>query len=294
MQFEIPLSKFKGPFNLSRTIASEQCPSDFWTKGEKYVTFAEVDNDWIRIEVVPNRDSLLVEATKPKAVKNLLLYQFWAEYDLDEFYNEFSDDKYISKAINACEGLRVMRDLNPEQMFLRALLTQNSSVRQIRKMQDLIMKHYGEKVNGFYSFPKPKTLAKIDKTELEEKCKVGYRAEYILNAARLLANGELNLNELRKLETSEARRILTKINGIGPKVADIILLYALGKPDTFPMDVWLRRALIREYFDGKKVSDQKLREFTLSYFGNHAGFAHLYMWSFERKLNKMIPIKSLR
>jgi N-glycosylase/DNA lyase len=184
-----------------------------------------------------------------------LLYNFWANYDLEDFYNEFRDDKYISKIIDIHKGLRPMHDPYPE-MFVRAILTQNSSVEQIRKMQTLVMKTYGKCIrvgmDEFYTWPEPEILARINPNDLKRKCKVGYRAEYLVNTAKLIVNKKISLDELKKLDTRVARELLTQIKGIGPKVGDMILFYSLGKVDAFPMDVWIRRALMREYFGGEK------------------------------------------
>jgi len=97
----------------------------------------------------------------------------------------------------------------------------------------------------------------------------------------------LDIKQIRKVDSERARKLLLEIKGIGPKVADIILLYGFGKPDVFPMDIWLRKALIREYFNNEKISDSKLRGFALDYFGRYAGIAHLYMFYYERKLRNL-------
>jgi N-glycosylase/DNA lyase len=162
-------------------------------------------------------------------------------------------------------------------------------VKQIRSIDRAIRLNFGRKIvfsDGeiFYTFPKPEVLAELTVKKLRERGKLGYRAEYITNAAKLVLSGDLNLIELKDIPTSEAREILkTQVKGIGDKVADIILLYGLGKSDAFPMDRWIRRALIREYFKGKRMSDGKLRDFAIEYFREHAGVAHLYIFSYERK-----------
>ena len=75
------------------------------------------------------------------------------------------------------------------------------------------------------------------------------------------------------------------IKGIGPKVADIILGFGIGKRDVFPMDIWLKRTIKREYFNDRKTSDNQLRKFALEYFGEHAQVAHVYIYCYERRWN---------
>jgi N-glycosylase/DNA lyase len=278
MLIKISKNKFNGPLNLKLCMDSEQCPTDLWQfENGKYKTFIEFHNKWISVEIWEDSNTLFINSEKDISEK--ILYQFWADYDVLDFYSKFKRDKYLSKAIEALEGLRVMRNLDLNWGIFEAILTQNSSIKQIRKMERNLRKFYG---NGFTIVVHK--LARAKDSEVEKKCKVGYRARYLIDVAKLLNNKKLNLENLARMSTEEARKALLKIKGIGPKVADIILLYTLGKPDAFPMDVWLKRALMREYFSGKNVNDSKLRNFALNYFGEHAGIAHLYMFYYERKI----------
>lgn len=273
----ISKTQFKGPFSLKFCIESQQCPSDLWQfENGKYKAFIEVNSKWIPAKIWENADTLFINARRD--LSNKILYQFWSEYDVLDFYSKFRAEKYFSKAIKFFRGLRPMRNLDLNWGVLEAICTQNSSVKQIRKMEANLRKFYG---NGLTIDIQKLSIAR--KSEVERKCKVGYRAQYLINTARLLKEKKLNFEELRQMNTQEDRNSLLAIKGIGPKVADIILFYTLGRPDTFPMDVWLKRALIREYFNGKERSNKELREFALNYFGNHAGIAHLYMFCYERK-----------
>ena len=85
------------------------------------------------------------------------------------------------------------------------------------------------------------------------------------------------------MKTEDARKFLMNIKGIGPKVADIILGFGIGKINVFPMDVWLKRAIKREYFNNRKIPNNGLRKFALEYFGEHAQVAHVYIYCYERK-----------
>lgn len=285
MVFKISKDKFNGLFNLKFTLNAEQCPSDIWHfENKKYKAFIKLNNEWIQAVIWENSDTLFIDSDKDVSEK--ILYHFWSEYDVQDFYSKFNSDAYLSKAIRACRGLRIMRNLDISWGIIEALCTQNSSVKQIRKMESNLKKFYG---NG-YTFDLRKIINANEK-ELQQKCKVGYRAKYIINVAKKILNGELNTEEIKQKNSKDARKLLLEINGIGPKVADIILLYSFGKPDVFPMDVWLRRTLIREYFGGKQTTDKKLREFALNYFGEHAGIANLYMFYYERKITRFATQK---
>jgi N-glycosylase/DNA lyase len=155
-------------------------------------------------------------------------------------------------------------------------------------METLICKYYGDEIRlsdgtTFYTPPRIEKLATARENELRKKCRVGYRAPYMINVARAILNGDIAVEDFVEKSTGEARKELMSVKGIGPKVSDIILLYGFGKMDVFPMDRWLRRALRREYFKREKVSEGRLRDFALDHFGKHAGIAHLYMFYYERK-----------
>lgn len=288
---KIPIEHFNGPFNLSYTLNSEQCPADLWKFKSSPFIHLNIGK-WIRVKVTQSGRSLEVTPSCPltrtekKRLEEKILSLFWADYPLPAFYEEFSSDPYLSPILEAVEGLRVMKCPNLSWSLMEAVNSQNTTVEQVRKRDRLFRKHYGKKIvfDGvpFYTFPKLSTIATLTEEELREKCNVGYRAEYILNAAKTFDEEELKA--LQDIDSDKARDKLMDVKGIGPKVADICLLYGLGMPDVFPMDVWLKKALRREYFDGETISNQRLRDFALEYFGKHAGFAHLYIFYWERKL----------
>ena len=282
---KIPKTEFSGGFDMGKTLESDQCPSDIWnSEGNKYKAFIKIKSEWRPVWIWEDASNLFVktQSNLSEIGREKILYHFWHDYNLSRFYRKYRKDRYISKIIKFCKGLRVMRDLDINYRIIEAILTQNSSVKQIRNMESCLRKFYG---NGC-TF-NLKKIANASKKELQQKCKVGYRARYITNAAKKILSGELDIEQIRKANSESARKLLLEIHGIGPKVADIILLYGFGKPDVFPMDVWLRKALIREYFNNEKVSDSKLRRLALDYFGRYAGIAHLYMFYYERKLRNL-------
>jgi 3-methyladenine DNA glycosylase/8-oxoguanine DNA glycosylase len=297
-RIQIPPSLFHGSFNLEATLDCEQCPSDIYFEENDWVkTFVRVNGDFFKIRlkqkvkyltgaVIPSKGKVSKE--RLSQIKVLLLKQFTADYNLPGFYKKFSGDKYMSEVIKACEGLRLMQDWNLFWRFIEAVYTQNISVTQIRKIDGLIRRNFGRKIefvdgDSFCFFPNAKDLASASQLELKQKCKLGDRAEYVAYAVSLINQGRVSLEKLAEIPTPEARDILVRIKGFGPKVADIFLVYGLGRADAFPMDVWLKQALKREYFGTQRQPEKKLRDFALGYFGQHAAIAHLYMFYFERK-----------
>lgn len=287
----IPLERFNGSFDLNHTLNSWQCTADLCRFENKPHTFFKLKSGWVKV-TFSQPNNLRVKASRKlskkdkKELKEEILYFFWSKYPLGKFYNEFAEDEYLSQTFEPLRGMRVMKSKNLSWSLMEAVYSQNTTVEQVRNRDRLFRKNYGKEVqfnNGtsFHTFPNLSKIAKLSEEELRENCKVGYRAPYILNAAKRFK--ESDLRKMKSWNSEKARNELMKVKGIGPKVADIFLLYGLGMRDVFPMDVWLKRALIREYFNGEKQSEKELRDFALDYFGNHAGFAHLYMFYWERK-----------
>jgi N-glycosylase/DNA lyase len=157
----------------------------------------------------------------------------------------------------------------------------------------------GEKVAldgySFFTFPTPKKLANAALAELKE-CELGYRAKYVSQTAKEICKG-YDLEGLKKVSYDRAKEELLRFPGVGPKVADCVLLFSLEKLDAFPVDVWIKRAISRhyaKYFSGKlveRMSNEKslstseykqLNLFGRSYFGKYAGYAQEYLFHYER------------
>jgi len=111
---------------------------------------------------------------------------------------------------------------------------------------------------------------------------MGFRAPYLLAAARAVAGGRLDLQHLRQLPVAAARTALMELPGVGPKIADCVLLFAYGFQSAFPLDIWVTRALGELYFPQHRVSINRLRQFAAAHFGRHAGYAQQYLFHYMR------------
>jgi N-glycosylase/DNA lyase len=161
---------------------------------------------------------------------------------------------------------------------------------------------------NFYTFPGPKKILSIPEQEMEEMelcggeknlnecidnlkaCGFGYRSSYIRHAALMVKN-EINLNEFFKMDYEEAFQTLLQIPGVGPKVADCILLYGFGRNEAFPVDVWIKRIINHLYFNGKDISAPKIRLFGMEEFGEYAGYVQLYLFHYARESGLLKTLK---
>ena len=151
---------------------------------------------------------------------------------------------------------------------------------------------------NFYTFPVAEKLAKATVSSLA-KCNLGYRAKYVLETAKSIYENSFDLESLRRMPYQQAKETLTSFAGVGVKVADCVLLFSLGRFDAFPVDVWVKRALMNHYAEhfpaefiqkigcNRSFSNseyERLNTFGRSYFGEYAGYAQEYLYHYERML----------
>ncbi len=173
---------------------------------------------------------------------------FWRGYfDLSTDYGAFCGKieraaPSLAESVRACRGLRILRQ-DPWEALCTFILSQNNHIPRIRGIVERLCERFGAPIpGGGFSFPAPQALAGCSVEELAP-LRAGFRAKYVLDAARRVAAGEIDFDTLRVLPLENARAKLEEICGVGPKVADCTLLYGLHRLDAFPVDVWVRRAL---------------------------------------------------
>ena len=237
------------------------------------------------------------------ASSDLVKNYFGLNDNLKEIRNRISRDDYVEKALKKFWGLRIVKQ-DPWECLISYICATYKSIAAIRSMLFKLSKKFGEQksLNDYtlYSFPKPDKLQSAKESDLLE-CGLGYRSKYVLKTARKILEPDSFFDELKYLPYSQAKKRLIKLPGIGPKVADCILLFSLEKTEAFPIDVWIKRVIINHYSDHfsnkfiSKISQtrsisnseySKLNEFGRSYFGEYAGYAQEYLFHFERMCSK--------
>ena len=218
--------------------------------------------------------------------------------DLKAITRTFPKDAVLMKAIQVCEGLRLLKQ-DPWQCLASFILSSTKQIVQIEQLVRTLSERYGARVPApreaviRHAFPSAKALAVLTEQELRQ-CKLGFRAPYLLGAARAVHERKIELNELHTLSLSEAREHLMSLHGVGRKIADCALLFSGAQPGAFPVDVWIARALRRFYFDEAEVPLRELERFTESHFGIHAGYAQQYLFHYTRVFEPFEPARSNR
>jgi len=229
------------------------------------------------------------------------------DFDLDRFYKYLSNHAELAEMSEFCNGLRLFLADNPFECVISSICSANNSIKRWTKSISDIKEKWGNNHEGFYTFPDIPTLQDAfldDEEEFElsdiddicncknnlKSCGVGYRAPYMRKACELFTL-EMDLSEIPKMSYDEAFETILKVPGVGPKVADCILLYGFNFKEAFPSDVWIKRIVSYLYFDGKDISVPKVREFGMEEFGDNAGYVQLYMFHYARKSGLMAKLK---
>ena len=199
---------------------------------------------------------------------------FWREYfDLDRDYSALaaacSEYPVAMRALAALPGLRVLRQ-PPWEALVAFILSVNNNVARIRRLTLALCEALGDRSDdlGVYGFPGPDALANAGEHRLRA-LGVGYRAPYLIGAARAVADG-FPLDSLAAMPYERARERLMTLAGVGPKVADCILLFGCGHAGAFPVDVWVGR-LMRGWFGLERAADRELPGIARGMFGENAG-----------------------
>jgi N-glycosylase/DNA lyase len=210
--------------------------------------------------------------------------------DLPAIVSSFPDDEPMQKAKTLCPGLRLLLQ-EPWECLASFICSSTKQIIQIRQCIEFLSKRFGDPIPAApgwsfpgpvaHAFPTPAQLLAAGEEALRA-CKVGFRARYLMAAARLIDEGALDLHAIAGLDTAAARAALTTIPGVGPKIADCVLLFGYGRQDAFPIDVWVLRALSKLYFPGRRPTAHRLRIFADTHFGPYGGYAQQYLFHHVR------------
>lgn len=202
---------------------------------------------------------------------------FLADYaEVDNRIISVSQSEHMKRAVEYGSGIRILRQ-NPWECMISFIISQNNNIPRIKKIINSLCKTYGEKIeflgNAYFTFPTPEKLADISESELAEATKMGFRAKYVLEAAKWVLDNPLELERLAKdADYVAGLDTLCQIKGIGPKVASCILLFGLHKTEAFPIDVHIKRTLERYFPNGLDIAS----------LGETAGIAQQYLFYYEK------------
>ena len=199
-------------------------------------------------------------------------------------------DNNMENSIKYGKGIRILnQDL--WETIISFIISANNNIPRIKTIIERICKKYGEEINfngkKYYTFPSVETLNALSVEDFRS-LGVGFRDIRLFETTKMISEGKIDLDKLLKLEsTMEVREELLKLSGVGPKVADCILLFSdLKRFDVFPIDVWVRRVMNDLYIkneDEKKVTNKQIEKIAEEKFGNLKGLAQQYLFYWRRE-----------
>jgi len=292
---QIPLDQSTTPFNLDHTLL---CGQSFrWEKLDGW-WYGVIEGKVVKVKQIS--DKLLFQTFPEKEKVDFVENYFRLDDNLLHILSKINKDEHIGRAIQRFRGLRILRQ-EPWECLISYICATYKNIPAIKKMVLNLSKQFGRKImfegRDFYTFPTPSDLAEADPEQMKP-CKLGFRAERVLEASRIVHNKELDLETLRRMDYRKAKRELLSLPGVGQKVADCVLLFSLDKLEAFPVDVWVKRAILEFYscrFEEsfvKKISRraspalgeyEKLSSFGRKYFGEYAGYAQEYLFALQRR-----------
>src|SRR5262249_17058310 len=220
-----------------------------------------------------------------RGLPGIVAHYFALDHPLAEICASFPNDPLMNAARDFCRGLRIIRQSKWE-CLATFICSSMKQVAHIRKISLALRKRFGEEqcVANYpvYTFPSAQRVARASEKELRA-CKLGYRHKNLAMTARLVSSGDADLEAWSTLSDAELRRLLCALPGVGPKIANCVMLFAYERLQAFPIDVWIQRVLTQHYFSArKKMTAQRLRQFSETYFGEHSGYAQQYLFHHAR------------
>ena len=283
----------KYPFNLKTVVTSHgwcQVKPFHWREEEEILeyTLQLSHGKVIKLEITGFPGGLYFETIRlsdqeKKEVEGRLHWMFGLDIDLSSFYQSIKGNLQLSHVEKDSKG-RILRSPTFFEDVVRTILTTNTLWSATIRMTANLVEQYGEAVSEGSeqkAFPSPVCLAQASEEQLRKETRLGYRAPYILNLAKQVESKDLDLESYKTsdFETSDLRKELLKIQGVGPYAAANLLMI-LGRSDFLPIDSWALKVVSHEWFDGETITPSHVQE-AFEEWGQWKG---LVFWFWDWKL----------
>ena len=236
-------------------------------------------------------DTVIFKGICTGDIKEIVEEYFDLNRDYEKLKEELSKiDNNIKVSIEYGKGIRILnQDL--WEMIISYIISANNNIPRIKGIIERMSKRYGKEIewNGekYYTFP---TIEELKDVTVEDyrNLGTGFRDIRLYETVQMISDGKIKLDELQKIpDTHEVREQLLTLSGVGPKVADCILLFStLKRFEVFPIDVWVRRVMNELYIkneDETKVNKKEIEKIAQDKFGNLAGLAQQYLFYWKRE-----------
>lgn len=285
-------------FNIKQTFECGQCFRWEKQEGNRYIGVAH--SRVLEVEQIEN--DIILHNTCEEDFNNIWRNYFDLDRDYKKIKKELSKDETLKLAVDYGYGIRVLNQ-EPFELVISFIISARNSIPVICSTIKHISEKWGKKIEykgkDYYTFPTKEVLSKVTVDEVRE---VGgsFRSKYIvdtsskINEAALINAGEIQIEEtdeflekydlerIIKLDDNACHKALQNYMGIGAKVADCIMLFSMGKTSAFPVDIWVKRAMMH-FYNANEMSLPKIRVFGRDRFGELSGFAQQYLFYYARE-----------
>lgn len=242
------------------------------------------------LQVSKSKNNVCFEGVIDGDINSIVYDYFDLGTDYNVFKNELSKiDDNMKKSIEFGSGIRILnQDL--WEMIISFIISANNNIPRIKGIIDRVSKRVGKKIEWrgkeYYLFPTISEMSELSVADFRE-LGAGFRDKRLYKTTQMILNGEVSLGFLEKCkDTALIREELLKLDGVGEKVADCIMLFALKRFDSFPIDVWVRRVMNTLYIhneDETKVSKKDINNAANELFGDIRGMAQQYLFYWARE-----------
>lgn len=216
-------------------------------------------------------------------------------FDLNTNYEKIkeelgSEDENLKISIEHGKGIRILHQ-DIWETLISFIISANNNIPRIKNIIEKLSKRYGKEIKwkekSYYTFPTPEELSKATVKDLR-LLGLGFRDVRVYETIKLVKENKIDIYSLEGInDINKIREELLKFPGVGPKVADCIMLFSMKKYEVFPIDVWVKRVMTELYFDVDKekanLSNKKILEFAENKFGVLAGLAQQYLFYWRRE-----------
>lgn len=239
------------------------------------------------LEVIKLTDIYVETTMEETAAKKFLEEYFNLSENYEDIKKKYSENyESLKKATEFAYGLRILKQ-DEFETIISFIISANNNIKRIKKIINNISMKCGKKIEfegkEYFGFPNIEELRKL-KEEDFKSLGAGFRAKYLESTVNKIYSDNLEkyIEKLNNLLNKELEKELLNLKGVGPKVANCIMLFGFNRIDSFPIDVWVKRVMQEEFFGGEEVSNKKIEEFANTLYKKGLAQQYLFYWRREQ------------
>ncbi len=259
----------KNSFNPEHILECGQIFS-FEKKQDCYTVYSKDKS----AKITEMEDGYEIDAESPEYFVDF----FDLKTDYTKIKNKLNKFEILKEPIKFGQGIRILKQ-DLFETLISFIVSANNNIKRIQLILKRIRSAYGKDMGSYYAFPTREELLRASEEEFKA-LGAGYRATYLYKVLRQV--DEETLHEWQELPTAQLRQKLISLSGVGPKVADCILLFGYARGDVFPVDTWIEKMYFKFYKSERQITREKIRENLTKEFGLLSGYAQQYLFYFMR------------